>query len=625
MKLFLSIYLMLFGTISFLQSQPSNFTKQLLDSLNQTAFETIETDSIIKGLNLVNKVIEEAIPLYPNQQAKAYVIKGLLFTKIGDYPKAETALANALKIRRALKDTVGIASVYNNYASLEEAKGHVGDALEYVRKAIVILEQIKEIQPLARAYINLGNIFKSSENFPEAIQKYEHALGLISPEIDAEGIAIAKENLGEVYRLQEKYDAALRQYATAYQYYKEVNQTQSLAQITSKIGAAWYFTDSLRNAINYYIQSIQFSQQINNPILLSDAYFNLSDVYMYLNQPDTALIYALKADTIFSKGVGDQIDKREISLLLSDIYADQKEYETALIRHRQAYDLNTSINEQANQQKFAEERAKLENAELALEVQAQAFRLKQLALIGLLLLGVISAMLYLYFKRIQDKEQELQILKDKEDLKFTEAQLDGEKKGKEKVAIALHDEVAPTVVAIKREIEFSQNNMDDLETALSSLQKAISIADKAYENLRRLAYSLKPIPLEWLNNIKLHIEQLKNTRNIESKIIVHGIDKDFDSKIGTEISKIFSVLLDNVQRHAKANKVAIDMTRIDQDLIIIIEDNGVGFNPKKEEGIGLRSVKDRVKRLNGTININSRKDKGTTITINIPLLKMKNE
>ena len=61
------------------------------------------------------------------------------------------------------------------------------------------------------------------------------------------------------------------------------------------------------------------------------------------------------------------------------------------------------------------------------------------------------------------------------------------------------------------------------------------------------------------------------------------------------------------------------MTKVDNELSIIIEDNGVGFNPKKE-GVGLRSVKARVKELKGQIDISSKIGKGTTIVVNIPLI-----
>ena len=84
--------------------------------------------------------------------------------------------------------------------------------------------------------------------------------------------------------------------------------------------------------------------------------------------------------------------------------------------------------------------------------------------------------------------------------------------------------------------------------------------------------------------------------------------------------RILQEACQNINKHSDAKKANIRFFIDGEKLYLTIADNGIGIppnNPKK--GIGLKNIKTRVKALNGKLNINSKANQGTTLSISIPL------
>jgi signal transduction histidine kinase len=92
----------------------------------------------------------------------------------------------------------------------------------------------------------------------------------------------------------------------------------------------------------------------------------------------------------------------------------------------------------------------------------------------------------------------------------------------------------------------------------------------------------------------------------------------------TELSlfRIAQEALNNVARHAQARQVVIELHATDRDVELNIEDDGVGFDPKddgaEKSGFGFITMRERSEALGGTFEAESRKGKGTRITVRVP-------
>ena len=102
--------------------------------------------------------------------------------------------------------------------------------------------------------------------------------------------------------------------------------------------------------------------------------------------------------------------------------------------------------------------------------------------------------------------------------------------------------------------------------------------------------------------------------------------KNIDETIKVNLYRIIQEALQNIIKHAEASVVVLKISRAQKTLLIKIEDNGVGFDLKREnEGIGIKNIYSRAKTINGEIEIFSEPTKGTTITIKLPLVFAKEE
>jgi two-component sensor histidine kinase len=83
---------------------------------------------------------------------------------------------------------------------------------------------------------------------------------------------------------------------------------------------------------------------------------------------------------------------------------------------------------------------------------------------------------------------------------------------------------------------------------------------------------------------------------------------------------IFKEVLNNILRHAKATHVALRLTTRDRMLIMTIQDNGTGFNPKRNgEGNGMHNMQQRAAAMRGNLEVRSLPDQGTSITLTVKL------
>jgi signal transduction histidine kinase len=93
----------------------------------------------------------------------------------------------------------------------------------------------------------------------------------------------------------------------------------------------------------------------------------------------------------------------------------------------------------------------------------------------------------------------------------------------------------------------------------------------------------------------------------------------------THLYRISQEALNNIAKHAKPTQVTAILERRGDNVILIIEDNGVGFEPAKEKvptesgkGLGLVGMRERAMLVGGSVEIESAPGKGTTIYVKVP-------
>jgi len=97
------------------------------------------------------------------------------------------------------------------------------------------------------------------------------------------------------------------------------------------------------------------------------------------------------------------------------------------------------------------------------------------------------------------------------------------------------------------------------------------------------------------------------------------MDERLPQEIETGIYRIALELISNVIKHSSASDVIIQLSRSDNNIILTVEDNGIGVKQAENRGIGITNIASRVKALNGSFTIEALPGKGTLAIVKISL------
>lgn len=188
----------------------------------------------------------------------------------------------------------------------------------------------------------------------------------------------------------------------------------------------------------------------------------------------------------------------------------------------------------------------------------------------------------------------------------------------------IHDGICQTITGIKLNQQRLLKEADPQNHDFKKeLKKNIELIEFLYNEARDVSYELAPAGIHH-NSLRNLISDICTHMFIDIKIIInfeslseHVFENDADKKLN--LVRIFQELTTNIVKHSQATEVKIQAYERKDNLIFRIEDNGIGINKKGsiEEGIGLQSIRYRIKILNGTINFEN--DQGLICLLKIPL------
>lgn len=188
----------------------------------------------------------------------------------------------------------------------------------------------------------------------------------------------------------------------------------------------------------------------------------------------------------------------------------------------------------------------------------------------------------------------------------------------------LHDEVGQSLSALLLGIgNVAAVISPEADTeARDQLQDLRRLAERTVAVVRDMSLLLRPSMLDDLGLIpalQWQAREVSRTKNLPVQIQSDATPEDLPEEHKTCIYRIVQEALHNISRHAKARNVRIHLTQSADTLLLTIQDDGQGFIPAREKGLGVLGMQERVKHLHGTFEINSKLGEGTFIRVELPL------
>jgi signal transduction histidine kinase len=203
--------------------------------------------------------------------------------------------------------------------------------------------------------------------------------------------------------------------------------------------------------------------------------------------------------------------------------------------------------------------------------------------------------------------------------------LTAQEEERRRISRELHDDVVQKVAAVAIGISRIKRNLANtdqpLADELAGIQQTIfGLA----ADIRQISHRLHPAALEHAGLIaalKSFTEEFSRTEGIEITLMVPNGNDAIRRDISVCVYRVLQEWLRNIAKHSGAKSAEVSLSLVDGHLHVVVRDAGKGFDVDSARGggLGLVSIEERVRMCQGTVEITSRLNRGTTLIARIPL------
>ena len=559
------------------------------------------------------------------------------------YRQAEKILENDTS--RLAQDVLG--RTWSNHGIVYQRKGDVDTQLRYLlEKTIPINERLKDSVNLGKNYHNIGIIFQNIKEYSKAIDYFHKSLSMLQ---HAESVPEFKDNYTRIagsmlytnvpeslrdsaFNLLKKAEILIKRYSDVI---SEIIYLEAMGMLSE------YFDGDLNAADKYYTKAINLTEQNNVIVCKTDL---LARQY-YIKEKQQDYKGALAISQQLYNNYAALLTPRDKLLQLKHMMQMQEKLgniKLSLALHQQFIRDNDSIQAdnvslkvQDLEQKYAAKEKETQIIKLNQVAQQQQLQIQKnrqwmylLAITSLFLTGLFVAWQIITRNRNKIATQEAELLqqriekmKQEQHISHFAAVLEGQEQERKRLAIDLHDGLGGSLSGIRLKISKMIQD-DEMKTPAAgtenNLRSIASELDGSINDLRHIARNMMPESL-LRYGLSAAIKDFCNgmqSGNVEITFQTYGVSENLVQSVQIMIFRIFQELITNAVKHARARHILAQCQQQNLTFFITVEDDGKGFDKATNyEGIGLTTLKNRVKFLDGKLDIHSEQEVGTTINI----------
>ena len=497
------------------------------------------------------------------------------------------------------------SNLYNYITQVYMRLNNLDKATEYAKANIEIAEGDTTANIPSAVYFTLIDIYIARKDFQTA----SYYLDRIAPsmphptEIQVNfGYYLKK---GHISYEQNKYREAFDDYRQAYAFALKGGHKNSISASLRSLSNTALKLDNSEAARSYAMQNLALAEAINTKTARMEALLNLSNYYSETGNDKKAFELLGQAmlikDTLLSETNVKQVN------VLAAIYESEKQTKEIMVLQ--------------NEKEKQEEAMKQKNT------------LNLVFIASILILLFIGYLGYTNFKKGQQiarDQQELQqqkiieLEKDKQ-LVTVDAMLKGQEEERSRIAKDLHDGVGSLLSGTKLSFMNVRENVV-LNPEINALfDKSLSMLDNTIGDLRKVAQNLMPEALVkfGLNEaLRDFCNTIQSSTDLKVVYQQFGEKRKLNNTAEVFIYRIIQELVANVIKHAEASQVIVQLMMSEGITGVTVEDNGKGFDKSAlahKKGAGIRNITYRVQYLNGTLDIVTNPDSGTSVNIQLPI------
>ena len=486
------------------------------------------------------------------------------------------------------------------------------------------------------AYRNLGVVAKYTGRHKDAVSYHLKVIeSSRNTEKDTLYATLSYNNIGTVYKAMGNYKEAEKYYNKALSYKNFLSiRPKRYARLLDNLAYVKFLANHEdEDAYNLFMESFKIRDSLNDRVGLSTVNLHLAEFYKSKDEDTIAKSYAFKAKELSSKE-NNMSELLESYRLISEVSKSNE----GLAYANRYIKLNDSLvqEERLFKDKFA--RIKFETDQIAeqnLKISReneQISRENDILFVVVVSITVLFVMIYvivkqkqhnkelLFAQEQQETNQEIYRLLLNQQVKLEE----GRQMEQQRMSEELHDGVLSRLFGVRLSLDgLNQRANDGFTDARTKYIEELKSIEK---EIRLISHDLGT---ETLSPDIAYIESVESL--ISDLCVAHKMDFDFvndenidweeiDDEKKVNLIRILQESLQNIFKHAKATSVKINFKYIDNNIKLIITDNGIGFKSTKvKRGIGLKNITSRVSQMSGVVDFISNQGSGTKVSVSIPV------
>ena len=197
-----------------------------------------------------------------------------------------------------------------------------------------------------------------------------------------------------------------------------------------------------------------------------------------------------------------------------------------------------------------------------------------------------------------------------------------------KIAREIHDEFGTILTALNIDLSWLEKKLPgDQYTLIERIKKDVELINSAIKVVQRISSELRPGVLDYLglsSAVEWQVKEFGNRTGIDWDISIDMKMSDLDKDISIALFRILQESLTNIARYAEASKIKVYLVETDSILTLEVIDDGKGITEEQlsdPHSLGILGMRERIQYLSGDIDIKGVPNKGTTVTVRVPIAK----
>ncbi|MEP4136417.1 MAG: tetratricopeptide repeat protein [Cyclobacteriaceae bacterium] len=558
---------------------------------------------------------------------------GIYHVYMGHYDSTEKYFLKALSYRISIEDSTGIGTTLNNLGNVNLSKSQLEKATEYYTKSLEIREIIQDSAGIASSTNNLGLVFYKRKMFEPAINYYSQALDMNRKLQNESKEALILNNLGNVSDEKEEFDTSYPYYQQALEKALKLEDQRLIAISSTNLGVAEFRRENFDKAEDLFIRALNIRVATQDKQGQAEVMNELASLKLKLGSPKEAIKYFQKSNNI-SLEIGAREITQQNFLGLSEAYAKISDFENAYLNQVSYSQQKDSILNEENQRSInnliaryetqkKEQQIALQQAEIS-EQQAENQR-NTIFIVALITLVVFLVIVSLLIRSRSQKKQALLIQEAQIKLRETqiEAALNSQESERKRFARDLHDGFGQMISVLNLNLKSLEKGETDRNEAFAN---SAQVLDDMYKELKGICFNLMPetlIKSGVIDALKEFAQRVNQTRKLMLEIDTFGIDERLTDLQEISIYRISQEWINNVLKYSDATKITLSLTKDEEELTLLIEDNGSGFDKNdliSGTGNGWKNMNSRANLIKGVLELDTTAGiKGSTLIVNAPI------